>query len=175
MIASCLSKRCPVPEHGSHKSDNLQNFYERTDTIPSMSKKVRRTPPASSTSVSRFMKRLPRADTAPEIGLRRELHRRGVRFRLHRRDLPGRPDIVVVKLRLAIFVDGCFWHGCPEHGVAPKANAQWWAEKITANRERDARKDMELRVMGWRPLHVWEHEDAATVAEQIAQEWRDKN
>ena len=87
------------------------------------------------------MKRMPRADTTPEIQLRRELHRRGVRFRLHRRDLPGCPDIVVVKLRLVIFVDGCFWHGCPEHSVAPKANAKWWADKIAGNRERDARKD----------------------------------
>lgn len=121
------------------------------------------------------MKRMPRADTTPEIQLRRELHRRGVRFRLHRRDLPGRPDIVVVKLRLVIFVDGCFWHGCPEHLVAPKANAKWWADKIAGNRERDARKDAELRTMGWNPLHVWEHEDAGTVAERIALQWRQNN
>ncbi len=110
---------------------------------PPMTGKTHRTPPASSEVVSRFMKRLRRADTGPEVALRRELHRRGVRFRLHRGDLPGRPDIVVVRLRrlrMAVFVDGCFWHGCPEHAVAPKANAAWWTDKIATNRERDARK-----------------------------------
>ena len=139
---------------------------------PPVTARAHRTPPASSEVVSRFMKRLRRADTGPEVALRRELHRRGVRFRLHRGDLPGRPDIVVVRLRLAVFVDGCFWHGCPEHAVAPKANAAWWADKIATNRERDARKDRELRAIGWEPLHVWEHEDASVVAEDIARQWR---
>ena len=139
---------------------------------PRVSGKVRRTPPPSSEAVRRFMKRLRRADTGPEVALRRELHRRGVRFRLHRADLPGRPDIILVRLRLAVFVDGCFWHGCPKHAVAPKANAAWWADKIAKNRQRDARKDRELRALGWEPLHVWEHEDAALVAEGIARLWR---
>jgi len=117
------------------------------------------------------MRRLRRADTGPEISLRRELHRRGVRFRLHRRDLPGRPDIVIVRLRLAVFVDGCFWHGCPEHAVAPKSNARWWARKIAENRERDKRKDRELRALGWRTMHVWEHEDPRRAAGRIARRW----
>lgn len=83
-------------------------------------------------------------DTKPEIMLRQELHRRGVRYRLHRRDLPGTPDIVLVRCRVAIFVDGCFWHGCPEHFTPPKSNRQWWLNKIAATGERDARADAAL-------------------------------
>src|SRR5262245_36425540 len=115
----------------------------------------RERPVASSASVSRFMRALRRGDTQPELALRRALHRRGLRFRLHRKDLPGRPDIVLPMIRLVVFVDGCFWHGCPEHCVAPKANAAFWSEKIAGNRERDCRKDEELRIRGWTVLHVW--------------------
>jgi DNA mismatch endonuclease (patch repair protein) len=70
-------------------------------------------------------------------------------------------------IRLVVFVDGCFWHGCPEHCVAPKANAAFWSEKIAGNRERDCRKDAELRIRGWTVLHVWEHEDPESVADSI--------
>lgn len=113
------------------------------------------------------MKALPRRNTGPELALRSALHRRGLRFRIHRSDLPGRPDIVLPRLGLVIFVDGCFWHGCPEHCVSPKANAVFWAEKIAANRARDRRKDEELRSKGWFIIHVWEHEDADAVADRI--------
>lgn len=136
-----------------------------------MAARTRDRPKASSDTVRSFMKHLPSENTGPEIALRRCLHERGVRFRLHGRDLPGRPDIVIVRLRTAIFVDGCFWHGCPEHAVAPKANAAWWAEKLRKNRERDRRKDAELKGLGWTPLHVWEHEDPDDVADTIAREW----
>jgi DNA mismatch endonuclease, patch repair protein len=131
----------------------------------------RERPKASSDAVRSFMKNLPRKNTGPEIALRRCLHRRGVRFRLHRRDLPGSPDIVIVRLRIAVFVNGCFWHGCPEHAVAPKSNAEWWAEKLRKNRERDARKDTELRELGWKAVHVWEHENPEQVADWLAREW----
>lgn len=101
---------------------------------------------------------MPRHSTKPEVELRRALHARGFRFRLHRRDLPGTPDIVFPRQRIAVFVDGCFWHGCPTHGVIPKNNRQWWLAKLTKNVERDARKDAELVALGWTPLHLWEHE-----------------
>lgn len=129
-------------------------------------------PRPKSADVRDFMKRLPRRDTGPERALRSALHRRGVRFRLHRRDLPGSPDIVLPRLRLAVFVDGCFWHGCPEHAVAPKNNAAWWADKIATNRARDRRKDRELLELGWSVLHVWEHEDPERVAARVARAWR---
>ena len=124
-------------------------------------------PRPSTEAVSRFMSRLPRRDTGPELALRRSLHRRGVRYRLHRPDLPGRPDLAVVCLRLAVFVDGCFWHGCPQLGVAPKANAEFWRTKIESNRARDRRNDARLEEMGWTPLHVWEHEDPDEAADHV--------
>lgn len=114
-------------------------------------------PTALSALVSAQMSRMPRKSTKPEIALRKALHSRGYRFRLHRRDLPGTPDIVFARARLALFVDGCFWHGCPEHGVLPKNNREWWRDKLAKNAERDLRKDRELIAAGWRPLHLWEH------------------
>jgi len=131
-------------------------------------------PEASSPQVRAFMQRMPRRNTGPEVLLRRALHREGVRFRLHRADLPGRPDIVLVSLRLAVFVDGCFWHGCPMHAVAPRANAAFWAAKLAANRARDARKDAQLVEAGWEVLHVWEHEDLGEVARGLARRWHDR-
>ncbi len=136
-----------------------------------MAARSRDRPRASSAAVRSFMKRLPRENTGPEIALRRCLHKRGMRFRLHRRDLPGKPDIVIVRLRTAVFVDGFFWHGCTELAVAPKANAEWLAEKLRKTRERDRRKDAELKELGWAVLHVWEHEDPDEVADRLAREW----
>lgn len=114
--------------------------------------------------VSQQMSRMPTSSTKPEVALRKALHARGLRFRLHRRDLPGTPDIVFPAPRLAVFVDGCFWHGCPDHGVTPKNNREWWLTKLAKNAERDARKDAELLELGWTPLHLWEH---STVQEMV--------
>lgn len=105
------------------------------------------------------------------MALRRALHARGLRFRLHRRDLPGQPDLVLPKLRLAVFVDGCFWHACPEHGVRPQANSGWWAAKLEANVARDRRNDIQLRELGWEALRVWEHEDPEAVADMLSARW----
>jgi DNA mismatch endonuclease (patch repair protein) len=116
-----------------------------------------------------------RRDTGPELTLRRALHRRGIRFRVHAANLPGRPDIVLVRLRLAIFVDGCFWHGCVEHGVMPRANRSFWAEKITGNRLRDRRNDAALIELGWSPMHVWEHEDLEVVAAKLELMWHGRS
>lgn len=111
-------------------------------------------------------------DTVPELQLRRALHAAGVRFRVHRSDLPGSPDIVLPRLRLAVFVDGCFWHCCPLHGNLPRNNAEWWAAKLARNVARDTEKDAALRLCGWDVLRVWEHEDAAAAAAAIAIRWR---
>ena len=128
---------------------------------------TRVTPVPSSEAVSAQMKRMGRKDTAPELALRRALTARRLRYRLHRRDLPGTPDIAFVGARVAVFVDGCFWHSCPEHAVMPKANREWWQEKLDANRARDARKDEALVHAGWLPVHVWEHEDPDLVADRL--------
>jgi DNA mismatch endonuclease (patch repair protein) len=109
-----------------------------------------------------------RQDTVPEIALRRALFATGLRYRLaSRKRLPGRPDVVFPHARVALFVDGCFWHGCPLHGSRPKNNAAFWAAKLERNTERDRQVDRDLQASGWLPVHVWEHEikgDAAAVA-----------
>jgi DNA mismatch endonuclease (patch repair protein) len=118
------------------------------------------------------MSRLPTAGTGPELAIRRNLHRRGLRYRVNVKGLPGRPDVVFTRARLAVQVDGCFWHGCPEHAVQPKANARWWRDKIAANRARDARNDKALEEAGWTVLRIWEHEDPSVAGDQIEEEWR---
>jgi DNA mismatch endonuclease (patch repair protein) len=95
-----------------------------------------------------------------------------MRFRLHDRRLPGTPDIVMAGARLAVFLDGCFWHACPLHGSVPKNNHEWWTAKLDRNVERDCEKDAQLNAIGWHPIHVWEHEDPAAAAELIVGEWR---
>lgn len=100
-------------------------------------------------------------DTGPELALRRELHRRGFRFRVCARPIKGvrrTADILFTRQRLAVFVDGCFWHGCPDHYTAPVKNASFWSDKVARNRARDAQTDQLLRDAGWTVLRVWEHE-----------------
>ncbi len=121
--------------------------------------------------VRRQMKSMPRRDTAVELSLRRAMHRLGLRYRVHLRGLPGTPDIALTKARIAIFVDGCFWHRCPEHGTAPKNNSGWWAKKLDENVARDRRKDIQLEELGWTAVHVWEHEDPMDAAEKIRRIW----
>src|SRR5262245_42382431 len=104
------------------------------------------------------MRRMPRASTGPELALRRALHAAGLRFRVNRRDLPGTPDIVLSRAKMALFLDGCFWHSCPQHGVLPKNNREWWRRKLDVNRERDRRQDAALVELGWLPVHIWEHQ-----------------
>lgn len=115
----------------------------------------------SSAAVSARMSRHPRRDTRPELALRRGLHAAGHRYRVHY-PVPGKPrrtiDIAFTRKRLALFVDGCFWHGCPEHGGIPSANSEWWREKLLKNKSRDANTDEHLRGLGWRVIRVWEHE-----------------
>lgn len=117
------------------------------------------------------MKAQRRRDTKPETELRSELHRRGLRFRVDH-PLPGsrrRADIVFTRLEIAVFVDGCFWHGCPEHGTLPKASGPWWREKLRANRDRDEDTNRRLSGRGWSVLRVWEHEDPVQAANRIEQ------
>lgn len=132
------------------------------------------TPHPLNETVRRQMRSMPRRDTETEMALRRELHRLGLRYRVHLRSLPGTPDIALTKARIAVFVDGCFWHRCPQHGSAPKNNSAWWQAKLDGNVKRDLRKDAQLRDLGWIPVHVWEHEDAAVAARQIREFWRER-
>jgi DNA mismatch endonuclease (patch repair protein) len=128
-------------------------------------------PHPTSREVSERMRRNPRRDTRPEIELRSELHRRGLRFR---KDLPlrvpgrvVRPDVAFTRARIAVFVDGCFWHACPLHGNQPRANTDYWRPKLARNVARDLAVDAALRCAGWRVLRAWEHEPAAQVADRV--------
>jgi DNA mismatch endonuclease (patch repair protein) len=118
------------------------------------------------------MSRIRGGNTKPEKLLRSALHVEGLRFRIHRRDLPGCPDIVFSRARLAVFVDGCFWHGCPEHAVKPKTNAEFWADKLRRNKLRDRKVARVLKQQGWNVVRFWEHEverDIAGAVRTIAQ------
>ena len=109
----------------------------------------------------RIMQAVKRRDTGPEMIVRRLLHRLGYRYRLHRKDLPGKPDIAFLSRRKAIFVHGCFWHGhdCPR-GRLPKSRLDYWQPKLDGNRERDRRTEIELRSLGWSVLVIWQCETA---------------
>nr|BFD94238.1 very short patch repair endonuclease [Kitasatospora sp. Xyl93] len=109
-------------------------------------------------------------DTGIEVALRRTLHAAGLRYRVHRKPLKGvrrEADVLFGPARIAVFVDGCFWHGCPEHATWPKNNAEFWREKIEKNRARDIDTDARLAEAGWLSVRVWEHENAAEAAERI--------
>lgn len=121
---------------------------------------------------SYIMSRVPSTDSSPELFVRKLLHRSGLRYRLHAKNLPGRPDIVLVSLRLAIFVHGCFWHGhqdCPK-GRLPKSRLQYWEPKIAANRERDGRVADILKQQGWRVESIWQCEikDQSALARRLS-------
>lgn len=116
------------------------------------------------------MEHTARRDTGPELDLRRSLHAMGRRFYVDRSPLKGmrsRADLVFPGLRVAVFVDGCFWHGCPIHGTSPKNNAGWWRAKLDANRSRDARVTRELLDAGWAVIRIWEHEALDTAVERV--------
>lgn len=121
------------------------------------------------------MSRIRARNTKPEIALRTALWSLGLRYRLHY-PVSGRPDIVFLRQRLAVFVDGCFWHGCPKHSVKPKTNSTFWKEKLEKNIERDLKITALLEAQGWRVRRFWEHEieqDVAKVVEQVMRSIRD--
>jgi len=127
---------------------------------------------ASTAAVRGRMQRQPTRDTEPELQLRRALHAAGLRYRVDAPPLQGlrrRADVVFRPSKVAVFVDGCFWHGCPEHGTrTPRANPDYWSEKVRRNRERDVDTDERLRAAGWLPLRLWEHQDLLAAASEVA-------
>lgn len=111
-----------------------------------------------------------RVGTKPELALRRELHRRGKRFFVDRAPIPGmrrRADIVFPRRKVAVYVDGCFWHSCPDHATFPKNNAEWWAAKLAGNVARDRDTDARLIAAGWTVVRIWEHERPDTAADLV--------
>jgi DNA mismatch endonuclease (patch repair protein) len=117
------------------------------------------------------MMRQPSRNTPVEVAFRRILHRRGLRFRIQTRPLSGvarTADVVFGPARVAVYVDGCFWHGCPEHYMKPISNRSYWLPKIEGNRRRDADTDARLADAGWVAFRVWEHEDMEEAADRLA-------
>jgi DNA mismatch endonuclease (patch repair protein) len=111
-----------------------------------------------------------RRDTIPELLVRRLVHAAGLRYRVDARPLPTlnrRADLVFSRARVAVFIDGCYWHGCPEHGTVSKTNTGYWSAKILTNRNRDAETNSLLDEAGWTVVRAWEHEDPEQVAEDV--------
>lgn len=134
-----------------------QGDDHRADRTPGTREAV---PAASSTAARNRMRATKRRDTKPELALRRELHRRGRRYFVDRAPLPGmrrRADLLFPRQKIAVYVDGCFWHGCPAHGTIPKSNTAWWRAKLEANQARDRDTDQRLHSAGWTSVRVWEH------------------
>lgn len=131
-----------------------------------------RYPRPTSEGRSNNMRANRRTGTRPEVAIRSALHRLGYRFRKDRRvDLPElrvRPDIVFARKRVAVFVDGCFWHCCPEHGREPEVNGWYWSPKLRRNVQRDLQVTQALTDNGWTVLRVWEHEPVGSAVERIA-------
>jgi DNA mismatch endonuclease, patch repair protein len=116
------------------------------------------------------MARVARRDTKPELELRRILHARGFRYRVDAQpeaSLRGRADILFPRAQVAVYVDGCFWHSCPDHGVLPKGNREWWRAKLQATVTRDRMTEDVLGERGWDVVRVWEHEDPRIAAERV--------
>lgn len=117
------------------------------------------------------MRAIGRKDTKPELELRRLLHAAGRRYRI---DFPirtemglVRPDVAFTKARVAVFVDGCYWHGCPDHGRVPSVNSSYWGPKLARNAERDRLQAEALEAIGWRILRFWEHDDPDEAVRQV--------
>lgn len=111
-----------------------------------------------------------RRDNGPETAVRRRLHAMGLRYRVAW-PLPGQRrrtiDIAFTRAKVAVYIDGCFWHGCPLHGTVPRSNRSWWETKLAANRARDTSATAQLQQLGWTVLRFWEHESPDSVAERV--------
>lgn len=126
---------------------------------------------ASSTATRTSMLGNRRRDTTPELAVRRLLHAMGLRYRVDYSlpfDRRRKADVVFPRQRVAVFIDGCFWHGCPQHYIAPKAHGDYWRSKVEGNRHRDSQTTSLLEERGWQVLRFWEHDSAAATAATIA-------
>lgn len=131
--------------------------------------KISKPIPSSEAALRRMQAAKPR-DTAPEKALRSALHRKGLRYRVDAKPLKEsnrRADIIFGSVKVAVFVDGCFWHGCPIHGTQAKANAEFWRLKIKRNQERDKDTTKQLEDAGWKVIRIWEHENPKEASESI--------
>lgn len=141
-----------------------------TSAAAPISRPLTPAPAPSSEQTRAVMKGNKGRDTQPEVAVRSALHAMGLRFRKNARPLPGlrcTADVVFPTERVAVFIDGCFWHGCPEHGRVPKTNSPYWSEKLERNALRDRRNERALDEAGWIVLRHWEHEPSVKVAHEV--------
>jgi DNA mismatch endonuclease (patch repair protein) len=134
---------------------------------------------ASSESVRSVMRANRKRDTRPELALRRLVHRMGLRYRVAARPpilggRMGRADLLFPSARTAVYLDGCWWHACPEHFKPARTNVEYWGPKIERNRARDTAVDTALAAAGWTSIRIWEHEDPSTAAQRIAETLRER-
>ncbi|MFH9467318.1 very short patch repair endonuclease [Streptomyces clavifer] len=137
-----------------------------------------RTSWASSASTRSSMQANKSRDTKPELALRSAVHALGLRFRVATRPLPKvrrTADLVFTRVRLAVFLDGCFWHGCPQHHTLSATNTVYWTEKVETNRRRDRQTDHWLHDAGWEVLRVWEHEDPVAAALRVQEAYEQRS
>lgn len=137
-----------------------------------MAKASRSSPKPSSQAASDRMAATGQRDTKAELKIRKVLYARGLRYRVDYPILKNpqrRADLAFLGPKVAVFVDGCFWHGCPEHGTWPKANAEFWRDKIETNQQRDRDTNRRLEADGWHVIRIWEHEEAEGAANKVAQ------
>ena len=116
-------------------------------------------------------------DTKPELRLRKAAHARGLRFRVSQRplrELRRTADLLFTRAKIAVYVDGCFWHGCPQHHTVAKTNADFWAEKVAKNRERDRETDRLLAESGWLTIRIWEHDPVDEAVDRIHAAWSER-
>lgn len=139
-----------------------------------VSRRGRDLPIPKNETVSSNMRKMPRTKTKPETELMAALTKRNFKVDVNVCKLPGSPDLVLVRHQTAIYVHGCFWHGCGYHFVLPKHNRSWWAQKIAANKARDRRKAASLGRLGWSVITVWEHEDPERAANRIQRRLRSR-
>jgi DNA mismatch endonuclease (patch repair protein) len=154
------------PTARSSAADDVGNPTATAGSSPSSASSWATTPAIRKTMLGNRSR-----DTAPELKVRRAVHAMGLRYRVAYRPEPSlrrTADLVFTRARVAVFIDGCYWHGCPEHYIEPASNVEYWRPKIARNRERDAETTAALTSAGWRVLRYWSHEDPARVAQQIA-------
>ena len=169
--------RC-YPALGCRPPERLRKNRRHTPSVPALLSpgSLCRMPRSRSEQMSRIRGK----NTEPELVLRRMLWHQGLRYRLHARTAAGRPDLVFPGPKVAVFIDGCFWHGCPDHYVRPRSSSEFWAGKLGENVRRDIAQTRQLEDLGWRVCRVWEHEvleDPGRVARKVtravkAQKWR---
>ena len=178
-----IGKPCAASETLGRSQEAHRDRVQRSTAIARMAPahshseapiKIPRPPGASSLAVRRVMQGNRKVDTKPEVRLRSALHASGFRFRkslrIHAGEAAVTADIVFSRARVAVFIDGCFWHSCPRHGMLPKTNSTYWKAKLSRNVQRDARVRAALREAGWTIIRVWEHESTGLAVRRIARQ-----